>query len=112
MWRPRVPFQVDSAVGSAGLALVCSTLAQYFFTWEAEIYSEILCWVTLPALFIFTEKWDKWTLSKWTIVYSDGKPASSWSLWVVAFFLALQSLGKSQYGILVLFVSSHAQVIY
>jgi hypothetical protein len=106
MWKPPVSIHIDSTVASAGAALLCSALAQYLFTWEAEVYSETLCWIALLGIFKLSEKWDDWSLSQGPNLDHNAQSAPSWVLWTVALCIAVQSVGKSEYGVVVLFVSS------
>ena len=48
----------SGAVALAATAMLFATLSQHLSSRQSELYSEILCWITLPFLFRITKYFD------------------------------------------------------
>ncbi|KAK0387640.1 hypothetical protein NLU13_3885 [Sarocladium strictum] len=50
--------QRGGTVVSAFIAVLCTTLSHYLSTRQSELYSEVICWATLPVLFRFGKRFE------------------------------------------------------
>ncbi|KAK1978714.1 hypothetical protein LZ30DRAFT_206073 [Colletotrichum cereale] len=104
MWKPPYSQDAGSITGSVGAAAIYAILAHWYSSEQAEISSELLCWLVLIPLLrsshakssgIFDFESSKASLPR--DVKQDTKPASHpASLWVVAIAVVTVSLYKAE----------------
>nr|UXE44008.1 glycosyltransferase family 90 protein [Trichoderma aurantioeffusum] len=88
---------IEPLAGYAGAALLCSLLTQWLSFRESEIYSEILCWATLPILIEYQKQLQQRSLLG-PVVSGESKvptPSPS-SLWMAAGSVAMFLLCKME----------------
>ncbi|KAM5349175.1 hypothetical protein ACJ41O_008998 [Fusarium nematophilum] len=96
MWKPYFN-DIDPVVGSAGAAVLSTTVAQRLSSRRPELFSEILCWILLPILFgISRTSRDRSVLKVTSPTDSGAQPPSSRSQWVVAVGVAAACLYRAE----------------
>lgn len=99
---------VESVMVPITLAVVCSVVAQYVHTQEAEFHSKLLSWVLLPLILQFTRRLDTNTLPKSSTYLTNDHNAqrevSSLACWIVAACTACVSFYKAEWGIVAFYV--------
>lgn len=108
---------MSEAAVSAGAALLCTTLRQHLSTRQSELYSELLCWITLPLLFKAVQQPKSRTHHKaaFPIHDSGGQRASLFfssykTLWVVASGITVATVYKTEYPVIEFFVSDSEEL--
>lgn len=94
-----------STVVTASAAILCATLARYLASRQAEVYSEIICWLLLPTLLYITQTED----SPRTITppNSAARRPISWNfMWIVALGITLATLYRAEIGDIKLYVKN------
>lgn len=104
MWRSYVPCS-GSATRSTGLALLCTVLAQLFFTQQTELWSELVSWILLPVTIKIAKQLGMSSQLKWTHGDSTLQFKPSQSLWVLAISISISSFYKAENGFILLYVS-------
>lgn len=81
---------MDLTTLAAGAAIQCAVLTEWLSSQEAEICSEIICWMLLPALFSFTKGIKQRRPKILPLVTHDTpSPASSTGAWIAAASLGI-----------------------
>ena len=108
--------QLGGATTTAGAALLCTVLSQYLSARPSELYSELLCWLTLPLLFGFVQRLETRTRPKTGALVSDfavehNFPSSHFysspsnAAWIVATGITIATFYKTEQPVIELFVS-------
>ena len=90
---------------SAGAALFCSALAQYFTTRNVELTSETVCWVILPALVQLTRRRGSSGATSSTLLGRTSSAMLSTRAWLFALGIAAACWYRAEEHMVVLFVS-------
>ncbi|KAL6903260.1 glycosyltransferase family 90 protein [Trichoderma evansii] len=96
MWEPHVKLR-DPITGTIWAALLCTLFTEYTSSTRSEIYSELLCWMLLPALFRNVKYSD--LRSEISSTYSEKtitQYKSLGSLWIVALSIAFSCAYKTE----------------
>lgn len=109
MWKPRCEaISIDSTVGAAAAAVLCTVWAERLSSRQAEVASETLCWILLPILVAATQNWPNVAVGEiWGAALSRSH-ASATASWMVAACLAAACCYKAEIGVIRLFVSRQA----
>ncbi|MBE3045457.1 hypothetical protein IMZ48_23500, partial [Candidatus Bathyarchaeota archaeon] len=102
MWKQRSP-GIEAAIA----AVLCTLLTQHLSSRRSELWSELVCWLILPALFKVTARSDPGS-EKQTLPggpEAETKPAR-WSAWIFATSVVISIYFKAEGGILKLCVST------
>lgn len=97
-------YRVDSMTGSAAAAVICSLVVRSLTSREAEVGSDIVCWVLLPVLFVSWEV--RWAHTRSQRPIHDAR-GSRISLWLVAGGIAAACLYRAELDREGLFVSNY-----
>lgn len=96
-----------NATGSVGAAVLFTLMAQHLSTRQSELYSEICCWMLLPALISTTSKRvDQGAIREPNVTEGSWSVKSlGSSLWAIAGCLIATSCYKAELGVIGLLVS-------
>lgn len=92
----------DHVTKSVGAAFVCALSKQYLYSGEAELCSEVICWLVLPVLLKTSIRNDIETIpiptcSSKTRRHLDA--SSSYTTWLVAILILAACLGQAELGV-------------
>lgn len=92
----------DAVTRVAGAALLCSILTQWLSSRQSELCSETLAWILLPVVFGVAKQQPDIDQLPGT----ETRPASTYSLWIVALSIVTLCVFQAESGLVVFFVSS------
>ena len=102
MWKQRSP-GIEATIA----AVLCTLLAQHLSSRRSELWSELVCWLILPALFKVTARGDPGR-EKPTLPggLKAGTKPSRWSAWIFAASVVISTYSKAEGGVPKLCVST------